>query len=382
MANSRQRRTARRTEEREAKTRLWIIAEHPLLASGAGAMFLAGIGTELGGAPKLAALFYLAAIALLVVVFIRANLFRANPKQALIILALTAVALVVLWITMRPSPPLSEKAIAIEVWKQAPQDAEQQQRAKASSTPTADLRSELRADGNRAIRLVTIRLRLKRQYSIDEIGHFRIMYEVATVTDRITPEFYLACQDYYDVNTFVDPKTKQFGYRWTVRYRESNDTYKPTASFSKGRGYGATTGLVPATDVLEASADLYNQIPSDKTLEDLYGKYLYIFVTESLVNKISEVSLQVNNWELFSVKADRLIFQNDKPIAPWFLALSKGERAIPWRSVDVSYDEPLPSALATKFKGQELGWTWSLDPSGLHPKKMPEPELKADPFKE
>jgi uncharacterized membrane protein YtjA (UPF0391 family) len=251
----------------------------------------------------------------------------------------------------------------------------------ATNQSQDDLRAALRADGNRAIRLVTVRVAFKRKYSIEEIGHFRIMYEVASVTNRITPEFYLACQDYYDVNTFVDPKAKQFGYRWTVRYREPNGTYGPTESFRKGRGYGATTGLVSTTDEMEFSVDLYNQIPADKILEDLFGKYLYIFVTESLVNKISQVSLQVNNWELFSVKADRLISQDDKPIAPWFITLSKEEKAVPWRSVDVRFDEPLPPAVAERFKGHNPGWTWSLDPSGLHPRKMPEPELKVDPFK-
>jgi hypothetical protein len=253
--------------------------------------------------------------------------------------------------------------------------------ATTTTQPQDDLRSELRADGNRAIRIVTVHLTLKRKYSVAEIGHFRVMYEVAAITNKTIPEFYIACQDYYDVNTFVDPKAKQFGYRWTVRYREPNGTYGPIESFSKGRGYGATTGLVSTTDELEFSADLYNQIPSDKILEDLFGKYLYIFVTESLVDKISKVSLQVNNWELFSVKADSLVSQDDKPIAPWFIALSKDEKAIPWRSVDVRFDEPLPPAVAGRFKGQTPGWTWSLDPTGLHPKKLPEPELKVDPFK-
>jgi uncharacterized membrane protein YtjA (UPF0391 family) len=144
---------------------------------------------------------------------------------------------------------------------------EVKQPSKTGATqPQDDLRAALRADGNRAIRLVTVRVNLKRKYSIEEIGHFRLMYEVARITDRTTPEFYLASQDYYDVNKFVDPKIKQFGYRWTVRYRDPNNTYRPTPSFIKGRQYGATTGLTPSTDVLEFSVDLYNQIPSDRIL--------------------------------------------------------------------------------------------------------------------
>jgi hypothetical protein len=174
---------------------------------------------------------------------------------------------------------------------------------------------------------------------------------------------------------------KQFGYRWTVRYRDPNNTYRPTPSFSKGRQYGATTGLTPSTDVLEFSVDLYNQIPSDRILEDLNGKYLYIFVTASLADKVSQVSFQVNNWELFSVSADRLIFPDDKPIAPWFIGLSSEEKAVSWKGVYVRFDEPIPAPIAEQFKGQNPGWVWPLDFGILHPRKIPEPELKTDTFK-
>ncbi len=249
------------------------------------------------------------------------------------------------------------------------------------STPTPDLRSELRADSNRAIRLVTMRVTLNRKYSIDELGHFRIMYEVAKTTNRIIPEFYLGCQDNYEINTSADLRAKQFGYFWTVRNREPNNTYRPTVKYGKGRQYSAVIGNTQTTDTVEISWDLYNQISSDKILEDLNGKELYIFVTESLVDKISAVSFQVNNWELFSVTADRLIFPDDKPIAPWFIQLSKEENAIPWKGVYMRNDEPLPPQIMERFKGQNPGWVWSLDFGLLHPKRLPEPELKIDPMK-
>ena len=337
------------------------------------AIFLKGLDWQIDGAIRTAAVAFTVAWFVFCFGFYVSTFWDRARRRGVFASIVVALGLGGVFYAYLPPQPITVNQVSERIPGPTP--------TSESPSPAADLRSELRADGNRAIRLFTIRLKLKRQYSIDEIGHFRVMYEVAAVTDKITPEFYLACQDHYDVNSFGDPYTKQFGYRWAVRYREPNDSYKPIKSFNKGKGYGATTGLVPSTDVLEASADLYNQIPSNKTLEDLYGKYLYIFVTESLVDKIGEVSLQVNNWELFSVKADRLVFQSDRPIAPWFIALSKEERAIPWRSVDVKFDEPLPPAVAARFKDQEVGWTWSLDPSGLHPKKMPEPELKIDPFK-
>lgn len=254
----------------------------------------------------------------------------------------------------------------------------------ATTQAQDDLRAELRADGNRAIRTLTMRIGLKRKYSIEEIGHFRIMYEVARMTNRITPDFYLAYQDYYaknEVNASVDPNVKQFGYRTTVFYREQNNTYGAIPSYNiSHRKYGAVTEASREVDHFESTWDLYNQISSYKILDDLNGKDLYIFVTESLADKISEVSFRVNNWELFSVKADRLIFPDDKPIAPWFMVLSKEEKAVSWKGVYVRNDEPLPPQVTSRFKGNP-GWTWSLDFDLLHPKKIPEPELKIDPLK-
>ena len=73
MGNSRQRRKQKRAQQRTVKERLWFIVEHPLLASGSGAMLLAGIAFEVSGWPILAAVFYIAAWLLLVVVFVRAR---------------------------------------------------------------------------------------------------------------------------------------------------------------------------------------------------------------------------------------------------------------------------------------------------------------------
>ena len=152
-------------------------------------------------------------------------------------------------------------------------------------------------------------------------------------------------------------------------------------NYGKGRQYSATTGLTRTVDELGFSWDLYNQVSSDKVLEDLNGKELYIFVTESLVDKISAVSFQVNNWELFSARADRLIFVDDKPIAPWFMPLTSEEKAVSWKGVYLRNDMPLPPQVVERFKGQNPGWVLSLDFALLHPRKIPEPELSVDPLK-
>jgi hypothetical protein len=336
-----------------------------LIVSGFGDVILALIG---GTQAKLwvSLVMLVAACAIQILVIVKVQPFRAR-KWNVLLGVFVVVVLTLLWWGARPDAPPASVA----------------QTSTTISQSEDDLRTALRADGNQAIRTITTRIKLKRKYSIDEIGHFRIMYELATTTNKIVPEFYLACQDYYAKNEYAaDPSATTFGSRTVIRYRQPNDTYKPTPSFEiSPRHYGGFTGLDRYVDSFDVTWDLHNQVPSYKTLEDINGKELYIFVTESLANKISEVSFQVNNWELFSVKADRLVFPDDKPIAPWFLPLSKQEQAVAWKSVNVRFDEPLPPAIAARFKGQNPGWTWSLDFGLLHPKKIPEPELKVDTFK-
>ncbi|HEV7473040.1 MAG TPA: hypothetical protein VGN90_03260 [Pyrinomonadaceae bacterium] len=345
-----------------------------------------GVGAMYGQQPIIAAFLYLLAIGLILAKAItetRTHEKRIGVIGVLLLLGIVWFATSLFWI--QHTMPDWLRAVGdkktTENHPTAPTFPSAMPTPASMSTSTPDLRSELRADGNRAIRLVTMRVTLNRKYSIDELGHFRIMYEVAKTTNRIIPEFYLACQDNYEINTSADSRAKQFGYFWTVRNREPNNTYRPTVKYGKGRQYSAVIGNTQTTDNVEISWDLYNQIPSDQILEDLNGKELYIFVTASLVDKISAVSLQVNNWELFSIKADRLIFPDDKPMAPWFIQLSKEENAIPWKGVYMRNDEPLPPQIMEKFKGQNPGWVWSLDFGLLHPKRLPEPELKVDPMK-
>jgi hypothetical protein len=102
----------KRAKQRQNKERLWLTAEHSLLASGAGAMLITGIGTEITGWPRLAAVFYIAALLLLVVVFVRTDLFRLNPKTAWGVLVVTAIFETVLWVQLQP-PRSVPKLVAI-----------------------------------------------------------------------------------------------------------------------------------------------------------------------------------------------------------------------------------------------------------------------------
>jgi hypothetical protein len=148
VANSHQRKPKKRVNKRASGERLWFIAEHPLLASGVGAMFAIGIGAELTGASNLAALFYLAALAVLVVVFIRADLFRVSPQKAWIILSLSTLSLIVLWVAIRPDPPPSTTELARAIARELPTDRSSSGSASvpnASISPTKESTPEPRA---------------------------------------------------------------------------------------------------------------------------------------------------------------------------------------------------------------------------------------------
>lgn len=79
-----------------------------------------GIGAELSAAPKLAALCYIAALALLAVVFLRADLFRVAHIKAWTMLVATATLLIVLWFTIRSEPPPSAREIAKAIATELP----------------------------------------------------------------------------------------------------------------------------------------------------------------------------------------------------------------------------------------------------------------------
>ena len=236
-------------------------------------------------------------------------------------------------------------------------------------------RAALRADALRPIRDVAFRVNLKRQYSIQELGHFRIIYELFTNHNL---DFFLGCQDAYSVNTSVDLNTKQFGIRCTVRHRVGpKNNFGAIPVYTNAPYYTTLIDRKQSVDTLEWSVDLYNQIPSYKTLEDLNRKDLYIFVTESLTEKISEVSFRVNNWELVSAKAPILTFPDDKPIAKWFMPLSNAEKSVEWRGVYLRDVLGITRTLGP----EERYFVWSLDFGIIHPKKLPEPTNMVEPFR-
>lgn len=231
-------------------------------------------------------------------------------------------------------------------------------------------RIEFRNETSKALRDLSLYVKLKRAYSIQELGHFRILFAIAG--DDTIPEFFLGCQDLYQPNPTMDTQTIWFGIRYTVRYRASkkSSTYVAIPAYTKAPKYTGVLSASQSVDTLGFRIDVYNQIPSYKTLEDLNRKVLLIYVTAPLIDKISEISFIVNNYELISAKADSILFTTDKPSVNWFMSLSKTEKAIQWRGVFAKPTEEIAKMLGAI----EVKVMWSLDFALITPKKLPEPD--------
>lgn len=243
-------------------------------------------------------------------------------------------------------------------------------------------RNALRSESSKPLRDVAFHVKLNRQYSIQELGHFRIIFEVF---NNQALDWFMACQDLYrptydaKFNPFGS-HTNVYGYRCVVQYRTGTKTYTVIPMYSKNAVHRYTSLLTGdlLVNTLEWKIDLYNQIPSYKTLEDLNRKYLYVFITAPLVDKINEVSFEANNWELISAKDEILEFIADRPIAPWFLPLSAAEKEIEWRGVYLKDLGGIAKTLPPDKRPTVL--IWSLDFASVHARKLPEPEIKYDPL--
>lgn len=107
--------TLKKLKRQQNRHRLWLVAEHPLMASGAGALLLAAVALELSRAVKIAAVLYICADLLLVIVFFRAGYLQHNRRTAAAILIVLAIVLLTTWKALLPAPALSSNGIAEQI---------------------------------------------------------------------------------------------------------------------------------------------------------------------------------------------------------------------------------------------------------------------------
>jgi hypothetical protein len=357
---SKSQKKAQRQREQESRQRFWFIVEHQLFFSGVVALVLGGLAFEVSGWLTLAAGLFAGAVLCLAAIFSRGNLFQQNRKGAFGGLLLSTIILSATWLL---------------IWKYK-DDVKASQPSVVSESE--QLRDELKADSSKSIRDVGFRIKLDRKYTLEELGHFRIMTEVFDSNNSPNPEtlhFYLGCQDYYQINVAIDPIIKQYGYRCTAQYKPTPSTaLRPIAMYdgSPQKYTGLLTGS-PTVDTLEWRVDLYRQIPNYERLEDFHGKDLYIFVTAPLAQKISHLSFFVSGWDLISLDKSVLMAKTDYPLAPWFLPLSPSEQAVEWKGIYL-----MPPLRIPATEGHVA--IFHLDFGVLSPKRETVPKNVIEPF--
>lgn len=363
-------------------SKLWRLTESNFFMGGGVGMAIAAYAFLIGGAPRFAVFLLVVSWLVMAVSIYRHNFFEGRSGRIQLIgetlvSLCVALALALLWAALRPDPSLQAEDVGRR--PDSPALATSSPMASPASTQTPQLseaqlaRTEFRNEATRPVRDVAVNVKLNRSYSIQELGHFRILY---VISDNVeTPEFYLGCQDLYRENTVnrsVDPTVKQFGINYTARYRASKDsnTYVAIPVYTRSPKYSGILSASQWVDTLGFSLDLYNQIPTLKTVEDLNRKVLHIYVTAPLIDKISEISFTVNNYQLVSGKIDSLMFTEDKPSVGWFKPLSNDERAVQWRGVFQKATGEIAKTLGVR----EVAVQWSLDFGVIDPKKLPEPK--------
>ena len=245
-----------------------------------------------------------------------------------------------------------------------------------SPTPdeVARARRQLHDESLRTLRRMGFRVRLNRKYSVEELGHFRIVCEVYSSNDGLPededhPDLFMGCQsgagfdkshpfsrsDLYGDRCTVLHKTKELAFVAIPRLREIGF-----------RSMGSTEQLV---DEIEWKVDFHRQIPSYETLQDVDKTIFQIFVTDSLVNKISEITFEANDWQLISLRPHEFDIFDEAPTVPWFLPLSSTERTVQWKQVCLKVPESIDRIMPPSLKGGGCAY-WKLEFDLANPKRL------------
>lgn len=216
-------------------------------------------------------------------------------------------------------------------------------------------RIEFNAESVKALRSIHINVKLNRVYSIQELRHFRVLFEI--INEEIA-DFWLGCQDAYNRNEYaMDGTNMQFGMKYTLRYRDDNNNFVPAPLFTGENKYIPVTDCYSSVDKIKFSISLYQQIPAYNILDDLDIKTLRVFITDTLVDKISEISLQANQYVLTSKKSDLFKFKDKRPTVDWFIPLQGIESLQRWQEICLKD----PTGKLERVLGQSACFAWQLN---------------------
>jgi len=187
----------------------------------------------------------------------------------------------------------------------------------------------------------SVLVKLNREYSPAELGHFRILVQVLSIQKpEPHPTLCLAGRDGYPTWRRRDAQSTTMGVNCLVWSKQERETHTE----SEGRLF---TPRVLGT------------------LGDLDQRHLFVYVTKPLLNQISGIGVQANEYLLAFAEKEHLVPIDIAPPTPWPEPLTETEGAVPWIELLLKTDGSSlpPPAWPTK--------NWYLDFSASPPSKLP-----------
>ena len=198
-------------------------------------------------------------------------------------------------------------------------------------------RLEFFQDCAKPLTSANVLVKLKRACSPAELGHFRILVQVLNIQKPdLHPILCMAGRDGYPIWRRRDDQDPIMGVNCLVWSRQQ-ESERPSEVEVQGLG----------------------------TLGDLDQRHLFVYVTKPLLDWISGIGVQVNEYVLAFSETEHLVPIDIAPLMSWPEPLTESERAVPWIELLLKADgSSLPSpAWPTK--------NWYLDFTASTPSKLP-----------
>ncbi|HET8579955.1 MAG TPA: hypothetical protein VFL31_03075 [Nitrospiraceae bacterium] len=187
----------------------------------------------------------------------------------------------------------------------------------------------------------SVLVKLKREYSFAELGHFRVLVQVLNIqTQDPHPTLCMAGRDGYSMWWRRDDQSTIMGVNCLMWSRHP-----------EGERHNESEVHQVTQQVLG-------------TLGDLDQRHLFVYVTKPLLELISGIGVQANEYVLAFAEKERLIPIDITLSTPWPEPLTEAELAVPWIELLLKADGPSLSPPAWPTKN------WYLDFSAFTPSRL------------
>lgn len=194
----------------------------------------------------------------------------------------------------------------------------------ASSSAAIDRklqRLEFLQQRDNPVKLVRFLIRSQRALTPDELGHFRVLLEIIDLgTGDSHPTVWIGARDSYIEASYGGQTTKLDGLQTIVWSRAPDEILQDTYV---GTVYGRQIPEILAWGAIN------NRGPFP-TIASFDNKWLHVFVTESLFDKIEYIGFAIDGYVIMRLPVTCLDAEKRKPLWKWPKELSEAEEANEW----------------------------------------------------